>query len=127
MKLTFLGTRGEIEARSYRHRRHSALLIERDEARIMIDCWADWLHRLRRIALTAIPTRTLIMRRAQSMAPVPGLREATTLRLLGRPPIPTGARRHLRRTVRTGGVRLRAVPGAETPFMLLRRRVRFMR
>jgi len=65
MKLTFLGTRGEIEARSYRHRRHSALLIERDDARIMIDCGADWMHRLRRIAPTAI----VLTRQASSMAP----------------------------------------------------------
>jgi hypothetical protein len=54
MKLTLLGTRAEIEARLYRHRRHSALVIERNDARIMIDRGADWLHCLRRIALTAI-------------------------------------------------------------------------
>ena len=54
LELTFLGTRGEIEARSRRHRRHSALLVEHKNARIMIDCGADWLGRLDAIAPTAI-------------------------------------------------------------------------
>jgi phosphoribosyl 1,2-cyclic phosphodiesterase len=52
--LTFLGTRGEIEAKSRRHRRHSALLIERGRARIMVDCGADWLTKLKSVAPTAI-------------------------------------------------------------------------
>jgi phosphoribosyl 1,2-cyclic phosphodiesterase len=42
MKLTFLGTRGEIDARSDRHRRHTALLIEYRGGRVMIDCGDDW-------------------------------------------------------------------------------------
>lgn len=54
MKLTFLGTHGEIAIRSRPHRRHSSLLVEHDNARIMIDCGADWLHRLRSLAPTAI-------------------------------------------------------------------------
>lgn len=40
--------------RSRRHRRHTALLIARDDARIMIDCGADWLKAFRRVAPTAI-------------------------------------------------------------------------
>jgi glyoxylase-like metal-dependent hydrolase (beta-lactamase superfamily II) len=54
VELTFLGTRGEIEVCSRRHQRHSALLIEHENARIMIDCGADWLGRLQAIAPTAI-------------------------------------------------------------------------
>jgi phosphoribosyl 1,2-cyclic phosphodiesterase len=54
LELTFLGTRGEIKVHSRLHRRHSALLIRRKDARIMIDCGADWLGRLRAIAPTAI-------------------------------------------------------------------------
>jgi len=54
MRLTFLGTRGETAIRSRRHQRHSALLVEQDGARVMIDCGADWLHRLRAIAPTAV-------------------------------------------------------------------------
>ena len=54
LELKFLGTRGEIEVRSRRHQRHSALLIEHNNARIMIDCGADWLGRLDIVAPTAI-------------------------------------------------------------------------
>ena len=54
MRLTFLGTRGEIKVRSRLHRLHSALLVEKDDARIVVDCGADWLRRLRPIAPTAI-------------------------------------------------------------------------
>lgn len=43
MKLTFLGTRGYIEARSRRHRRHASLLVGYHGARLMIDCGEDWL------------------------------------------------------------------------------------
>ena len=46
--------RGEIEARSRRHFRHSALLIGQGRARVMIDCGEDWLGRLKRIAPSAI-------------------------------------------------------------------------
>lgn len=44
MRLTFLGTRGEIELRSRAHRRHSALLVEVDAVRVLIDCGADWIR-----------------------------------------------------------------------------------
>jgi len=54
IELTFLGTRGEIKIRSRRHRRHSALLIKRGRARIMIDCGADWLKALPSVSPTAI-------------------------------------------------------------------------
>ena len=54
LALTFLGTRGEIEVRSRQHGRHSALLVEHNNVRIMIDCGADWLGRLHAIAPTAI-------------------------------------------------------------------------
>jgi phosphoribosyl 1,2-cyclic phosphodiesterase len=43
MKLTFLGTRGEIEARTQRHRMHSSLLVSYRGADVMIDCGVDWL------------------------------------------------------------------------------------
>lgn len=50
MKLTFLGTRGEIEARTRRHRMHTSLLVEYRGGRVMIDAGADWkeaIHELR--------------------------------------------------------------------------------
>jgi phosphoribosyl 1,2-cyclic phosphodiesterase len=43
MKLTFLGTRGEIEARTRRHRMHSSLLVFYRGCNVMIDCGLDWL------------------------------------------------------------------------------------
>ena len=55
IRLHFLGTRGEIELRSRRHRRHSALLVQCQEARIMLDCGADWLGRV--AALRAVRHR----------------------------------------------------------------------
>jgi len=44
MKLTFLGTRGGIIARSKIHHKHSTLLISHNNHRIMIDCGTDWLQ-----------------------------------------------------------------------------------
>lgn len=46
MKLTFIGTRGEIEARTPRHRMHTSLLVEYYGRRVMIDCGRDWLGQL---------------------------------------------------------------------------------
>ncbi len=42
MKLVFLGTRGYIEARSRRHRRHTAAMVSYRGRRVMIDCGEDW-------------------------------------------------------------------------------------
>jgi ribonuclease BN (tRNA processing enzyme) len=46
VKLTFLGTRGEIDARSRRHRRHTATLVEYRGGRVLVDCGEDWRGRL---------------------------------------------------------------------------------
>ena len=54
MKLTFLGTRGEIEARTRRHRMHTSLLVSHRAARVMIDCGLDWLGKLKRVDPNAI-------------------------------------------------------------------------
>src|SRR5262245_17123805 len=54
MKLTFLGTRGEIEARSKRHAMHSSLLVTDGIGRVMIDCGSDWAKRVRKLRLDAI-------------------------------------------------------------------------
>jgi ribonuclease BN (tRNA processing enzyme) len=54
MQLTFLGTRGEIEARTRRHRMHSSLLVSYRGADVMIDCGLDWLGRFQRLHPTAI-------------------------------------------------------------------------
>src|SRR5437867_10762517 len=54
MKLTFLGTRGEIEARTRRHRMHSSLLVSQRGKKVMIDCGLDWLGKFERLHPDAI-------------------------------------------------------------------------
>jgi len=54
MNLTFLGTRGEIEARTRRHRMHSSLLVSHRRAKVMIDCGLDWLGKFERLHPDAI-------------------------------------------------------------------------
>jgi phosphoribosyl 1,2-cyclic phosphodiesterase len=54
MKLTFLGTRGEIEARTRRHRMHTSLLVSYRAANVMIDCGLDWLGKLKLLSPNAI-------------------------------------------------------------------------
>jgi phosphoribosyl 1,2-cyclic phosphodiesterase len=54
MELRFLGTRGEIEARSKRHRMHSSLLVTDKIGGIMIDCGDDWKNRIKKLAPDAI-------------------------------------------------------------------------
>lgn len=54
MKLRFLGTRGNVEARPRHHRMHSALLVSYCGQKVMIDCGEDWLHRIAALRLKAI-------------------------------------------------------------------------
>ncbi len=54
MNLTFLGTRGEIEARTRRHRMRTSLLVSHHGARVMIDCGLDWMGKLKRVDPNAI-------------------------------------------------------------------------
>ena len=54
MNLTFLGTRGEIEARTRRHRMHTSLLVSYRGANVMIDAGLDWLGKLKRVSPSAI-------------------------------------------------------------------------
>lgn len=54
MKLTFLGTRGYIEAKTARHRRHTALLVAYRGKAVMIDCGEDWLGSLDGISAQAL-------------------------------------------------------------------------
>jgi phosphoribosyl 1,2-cyclic phosphodiesterase len=111
--LTFLGTRGEIEARSRRHRRHSSLLVQRNEARIMIDCGMDWLRRLRRIAPTAIVLTHAHPDHAAGLAegaPCPVYATRETWDLIHRFPIRDRCRLPLRKSVTIDGVRFKAFP-----------------
>jgi phosphoribosyl 1,2-cyclic phosphodiesterase len=54
MNLTFIGTRGEIDARTRRHRMHTSLLVSFRSANVMIDCGLDWLGKLERVDPNAI-------------------------------------------------------------------------
>jgi phosphoribosyl 1,2-cyclic phosphodiesterase len=54
MELKFLGTRGEIERRTRRHRMHTSLLVAYRTANVMIDCGLDWLGKLKRVDPSAI-------------------------------------------------------------------------
>jgi phosphoribosyl 1,2-cyclic phosphodiesterase len=54
MTLTFLGTRGEIDVRTRRHRRHTSTLVSHRGSRVMIDCGTDWLREVHRLAPDAI-------------------------------------------------------------------------
>ena len=113
MRLTFLGTRGETAIRSRRHQRHSALLVEQHGARVMIDCGADWLHRLRAIAPTAVVLTHAHDDHAAGLvkgAPCPVYATAATWKVLRRLPIRDRRIIPLRRAVRIGGIRFFAIP-----------------
>jgi len=54
LTLRFLGTRGEVELRSERHRWHSVLSVTAARRRILVDCGEDWLNELGRLSPQAI-------------------------------------------------------------------------
>jgi phosphoribosyl 1,2-cyclic phosphodiesterase len=54
MKLTFLGTRGEVDHRTRRHRMHTSLMVSYRGVDVMIDCGLDWLGKLKRVDPGAI-------------------------------------------------------------------------
>ncbi len=76
--MTFLGTRGEIDLRSRQHRHHSALMIQRGTARVMIDCGAPigsicWTRYRRPRLCSRMPTPTTP--RSCARRALPGVRE----------------------------------------------------
>jgi ribonuclease BN (tRNA processing enzyme) len=54
MTLTFLGTRGNIDVRTRQHRRHTSTLVSDGGNRVMMDCGADWVRDVHRLAPDAI-------------------------------------------------------------------------
>ncbi len=111
MELTFLGTRGGIEACSRRHRRHSSLLIEHHDARIMIDCGADWLGRLSAIAPSAIVLTHAHPDHAAGLAdgaPCPIYATEETLDLLTRFPLHELRRVPVQKSITIEGVSFQA-------------------
>lgn len=53
-KLVFIGTRGEIEARTKLHNMHSSLFISAAGQKVMVDCGLDWLGKFQRLKPNAI-------------------------------------------------------------------------
>ena len=113
VELKFLGTRGEIDVRSRQHRRHSALLVRYKDARIMIDCGADWLKRFRAIAPTAIVLTHAHPDHAAGLAdgaPCPVYATKATWEVLRRLPICDRHTIPLRKAITIAGVRFEALP-----------------
>ena len=54
VRVTFLGTRGNIPGRSRLHRWHSAAIVDAGGGRVLLDCGEDWLGRLARLHPAAI-------------------------------------------------------------------------
>jgi phosphoribosyl 1,2-cyclic phosphodiesterase len=111
--LTFLGTRGEIEARSRRHRRHSALLLRRGHSRIMMDCGADWLRRVHELKPTAIVLTHAHPDHARGLAlgaPCPVYATRKTWKSLSTYPVRERRIMPLRKSVTIGRIKFEAFP-----------------
>lgn len=113
MRLVFLGTRANIDTRSRRHRRHSALLVAHDEARVMIDCGADWLGRIADVEPEAIVLTHAHPDHAFGLAdgaPCPVWATDETWKALGDYPIAERRRLRPRRHARIGTLGVTAFP-----------------
>lgn len=90
MVLRFLGTRGEIEARTRAHRMHASLEVAYRGRGVMIDCGADWRTRVWRLAPKAIVLTHAHPDHAAGLAdgaPCPVWATEQTWRVLARYPI----------------------------------------
>lgn len=117
LTLTFLGTRGEIDIHSRRHKRHSSLLVQRGKARIMIDCGADWLGFVQRLAPTAIILTHAHADHAAGLAagvPCPVYATRETWNLISRFPVRERRVLPFKKSVGIDGVRFTAVPVAHS-------------
>ena len=113
MNLVFLGTRGNIGKKGRRHRRHSVLLVENADARILLDCGADWAGRIEALRPTAIILTHGHPDHAAGLAggaPCPVYATAETWPLLAAYAIAEPRMMPLRQPVELAGVRFEAFP-----------------
>lgn len=112
LHLTFLGTRGGIRIRSRLHRRHSALLIQNRNARVVIDCGEDWRERIDMLEPTALLITHAHPDHAAGLAggaPCPVYASPTTCRALA--PLPIDLRPLTPRTMHViAGLPVEAIP-----------------
>ncbi|MGE3528835.1 MAG: MBL fold metallo-hydrolase [Methyloceanibacter sp.] len=102
-----------MESKSRRHRRHSALLVRRGRARIMIDCGADWLRALKSVSPSAIVLTHGHADHADGLArgaPCPVYATEETWSLIGRFPIAERGVIAAREAFAIGGVTFEAFP-----------------
>ncbi len=113
MRLRFLGTRGEIEARTPLHQRHSSLMISHRDDRVLVDCGLDWLGELATLEPPAVlvthghPDHAGGLRQG---APCPVYATEATWQLIGRFPIAERETLRPRTTYSVGAIAFEAVP-----------------
>lgn len=112
MKLTFLGTRGYIEARTRRHRRHTSLLVAYRGRRLLIDWGEDWRGRWPEIprphALLVTHAHPDHAAGLEAGAPCPVYATAESWKVMKGYPIDDRRRIRLRRPFEVAGVQCEA-------------------
>ena len=117
IELIFIGTRGNTEERTRRHRRHSALLVHYGESSVMIDCGADWLRSVVSLSPSAIVVTHGHPDHAQGLAygaPCPVFATVETWALLDAYPIADKRIVPVNEPFRVGGLRFEAFPVAHS-------------
>jgi phosphoribosyl 1,2-cyclic phosphodiesterase len=117
VRLTFLGTRGEISRRSSRHERHTTTLVQSRVGRILIDAGLDWTDRIDSLEPDALvlthahPDHVGALRHG---SPCPVYAPAATWMRIGHWPIRDRSVLRAWQPCEIGGVRFEAVPVAHS-------------
>lgn len=115
MQITFLGTRGEIEPKTRRHRMHTSTLLIHRNNRVMIDCGTTWVGKIGTVQPDAIVLTHAHPDHAfglQKGAPCPVWATRETWDYIDKFPIPHSLRRLIRprKAQRIGGITFEAFP-----------------